>query len=179
MEKNALFVFEVKEGKRKDQLGEAQLAHLRDVQRDIVGDMVLGQFANPAAPDAGQVLRELYNDISQMPATGGIPGVNNPFFPGNQVGYMPQITTIPDGAFMTATAIVSADRRFVRITPSPQFTQLGDVTTFNFVDGTQGGGGGGGIGGGGGGIGGGGGGIGGGGGGIGGGGGGLGGGFGN
>jgi hypothetical protein len=32
---------------------------------------------------------------------------------------------------MTVTAIISADRRYVRITPIPLFSQIGKVTTFN------------------------------------------------
>ena len=56
---------------------------------------------------------------------------------------------------MTATVVVSADRRYVRITALPLFSQIGDVTTFNFGNGgttnnnnnNGGGGGGGGVGG--------------------------------
>ena len=48
---------------------------------------------------------------------------------------------------MSGIAIISADRRYVRITPIPFFSQIGDVTTFNFVTGDTGNGGGGGAGG--------------------------------
>lgn len=41
---------------------------------------------------------------------------------------------------MFATGVVSADRRYVRITPSPQFSQIGEIFTFNSVDGSTGGG---------------------------------------
>ncbi len=37
-----------------------------------------------------------------------------------------------------ALAIISADRRYVRISPGPFFSQIGDVNTFNFVAGTSG-----------------------------------------
>jgi hypothetical protein len=48
---------------------------------------------------------------------------------------------------------VSADRRYVRITPAPSFTSIGNVQNFEFSTQVQsGGGGGGGFGGGGGGI---------------------------
>ena len=47
------------------------------------------------------------------------------------VGFQPVITTLPEGANMTVTAIISADRRYVRITPIPLFSQIGKVTTFN------------------------------------------------
>ena len=71
---------------------------------------------------------------------------------GGAVGYRPVITTLPEGAFMTVTGVVSADRRYVRISPSPNFNGIGEIFTFNFVSGqggTQGGGAGGGLGGGG------------------------------
>ena len=65
------------------------------------------------------------------------------------VGFRPVITTLPEGANMGATAIISADRRYVRISPTPLFSNVGDVTTFNFSGGGAAGGGGGGAGGGG------------------------------
>ena len=38
---------------------------------------------------------------------------------------------------MTGIAIISADRRFVRITPAPFFSQIGKVSTFNFITGEE------------------------------------------
>jgi Flp pilus assembly secretin CpaC len=78
------------------------------------------------------------------------------------VGFQPVITQVPDGIFMTVQAVVSADRRYVRLAVSPNFQNVTDVFTFSFVSGAQptiGGQGGGNIGGGGGGLGGGGGGF--------------------
>ena len=71
-------------------------------------------------------------------------GNNNRFgFPGGSaVGYMPVITTIPSGANLTVAGVISADRRYVRIAPTPFFTDIGQVTTFNFVSGASGAGGG-------------------------------------
>ena len=51
---------------------------------------------------------------------------------------MPIITTIPEGTMLSiASAVVSGDRRYVRISipPIPIFTGIGDVSTFNFVTG--------------------------------------------
>jgi hypothetical protein len=66
------------------------------------------------------------------------------------VGYRPQITTLPEGANFSTNAVISADRRYVRMSPSPTFSQVTEVNTFNFVSGDSGsqGGGGGGFGGG-------------------------------
>ena len=57
---------------------------------------------------------------------------------GGAVGYRPVITTLPEGTNMFVTGVVSADRRYVRISPSPQFTAIGEVFTFNSVSGQQG-----------------------------------------
>jgi hypothetical protein len=54
------------------------------------------------------------------------------------IGFQPIIGIIPEGISLTTTAVVSADRRYVRINVNPQFNTLIDLFTFSF----QGGGGG-------------------------------------
>lgn len=49
------------------------------------------------------------------------------------VGYNPVIVVIPEGAQNTATAVVSADRRYVRLSMSPLFTNITDVIPFSFI----------------------------------------------
>jgi hypothetical protein len=51
---------------------------------------------------------------------------------------MPILTTLPSGATMFVSGVVSHDRRYVRVTPSPNFTGVGAVTTFNLQQGTTG-----------------------------------------
>jgi hypothetical protein len=66
------------------------------------------------------------------------------------VGYRPVIQQFPTGANFSSNAVISADRRYVRVSPSPTFSQITAVNTFNFVTGQGGmqqGGGGGGFGG--------------------------------
>lgn len=46
------------------------------------------------------------------------------------VGYTPVITPVNEGITLTATAVVSADRRFVRLTLIPIFRSITDVFTF-------------------------------------------------
>ncbi len=161
-EQDALVVFDVKEGQRQQEVADAQLAHLRDVRREVQ-DQVLGQMIN--GNSNGQVLQDLYNDITSL-TNGAIDPARGFNRRRGAVGFKPDITVLPEGASMTGIAIISADRRFVRITPAPFFSQIGKVSTFNFITGEDapggaaggagggaGGGGGGGIGGGGGGIG--------------------------
>jgi hypothetical protein len=68
--------------------------------------------------------------------------VNNqngfPFFRGNAVGYQPVITTLSEGAQMSASAVISADRRYVRINAVPFFSSIGPINTFNFASGAGG-----------------------------------------
>ncbi len=44
----------------------------------------------------------------------------------------PMITTFPEGAKFTSSAVISADRRYMRVTPMPMFSGMGEVTTFAF-----------------------------------------------
>ena len=75
------------------------------------------------------------------------------------VGFQPITGIIQDGIQLQVVAVVSADRRFVRLSLGPQFNNLVDLFTFSFASGGAGGGaafgggGGGGFGGGGGGFG--------------------------
>jgi general secretion pathway protein D len=54
------------------------------------------------------------------------------------VGFTPQIGFIPDGITLTVTAVISADRRFVRLALSPFFNNLIDLQTFSFLGGQTG-----------------------------------------
>jgi general secretion pathway protein D len=58
-----------------------------------------------------------------------------PIASGLVVGFQPIIQTIPDGAVLTVRAVISADRRYVRLSVSPQFTNITDVFTFSFIGG--------------------------------------------
>lgn len=53
----------------------------------------------------------------------------------HQPGFRPVITVLSEGVTMSALAVVSGDRRYVRITTVPAFTNITDVFTFT----TQGG----------------------------------------
>ncbi len=51
------------------------------------------------------------------------------------VGFQPIITVIPEGISLSVAAVVSADRRYVRLSVFPLFTTITDVFTFSFVTG--------------------------------------------
>ncbi|MDO4558846.1 MAG: hypothetical protein Q4C47_07770, partial [Planctomycetia bacterium] len=52
-------------------------------------------------------------------------------------GYAPEITWISEGAMAMVNAVISADRRYVRITPTPMFQQIKKVDTFNYASGSS------------------------------------------
>jgi hypothetical protein len=52
------------------------------------------------------------------------------------VGFTPVVGLINEGVSLTANAVVSADRRFVRISVAPFFNTLRDIQTFSFQGGT-------------------------------------------
>jgi hypothetical protein len=146
-EKNAIGVFEVKNGRRKDALPEAQVANIAKAQNAVNKQILAQQLAGL---DDTQATRDFLSAL-----TGGNNGNPNafrrPFFRRGAVGYRPQIERFPEGAGFQATAVISADRRYVRVSPTPFFSQINEVSTFNFVTGQgqqqQGGqGGGGGVG---------------------------------
>jgi hypothetical protein len=49
---------------------------------------------------------------------------------GQAVAFAPVIGSFPDGVTMSATPVVSADRRYVRLTMNPQFTALQGFNTY-------------------------------------------------
>ena len=49
------------------------------------------------------------------------------------VGFQPQITVLPEGVTMTVMAVISADRRYVRLTVAPAFSAITDVQQFSFI----------------------------------------------
>jgi hypothetical protein len=147
-EKNAVIAFELKDGRREKVLPEEQVANIAKVQnaanRAILAQQ-LAQFDNSAAA----------RNFAMAIAMAERNGMGLPWRRG-AVGYRPIITALPEGANFNSNAVISADRRYVRVAPSPTFSQVTEVSTFNFVTGNsttqqqgQGGGGGGGFGGGG------------------------------
>ncbi len=62
--------------------------------------------------------------ISVQPAVGNF-----------SVGFQPIIQTFQDGVQMSVQAVISADRRYVRLSVSPFFTNITDVFTFTFAGG--------------------------------------------
>jgi general secretion pathway protein D len=69
------------------------------------------------------------SDTSQSPFVISVIPVVGDFAAAQQ----PVIVVLSEGTFMTVQAVVSNDRRFVRLTVVPYFSKIGDVSTFQFT----------------------------------------------
>ncbi|MEK6250189.1 MAG: hypothetical protein N2C12_18535, partial [Planctomycetales bacterium] len=54
------------------------------------------------------------------------------------VGFQPEVIVLPVGAAMRVNAVISADRRYVRITALPFFSQINAVTQYSIQSGVTG-----------------------------------------
>lgn len=163
-DKGALVLFQLANGRRVEEVDASALNRMVDEQF-VVNRTVLAQqldaLRSPQA--AASYARSRYgmggagsgnligNLLRNQAGLLGRPGV----------GYQPVVSQFFQGSTMTVNHATTADRLFVLVSVSPFFSQISEVTTFNFFGnaGNAQGGGGGGLGGGGGGLGGGGGGL--------------------
>jgi hypothetical protein len=124
-EDDAAVLFSLDAGRRAEPLADVQLmaAAARQAQID---NAVLGQQLGSLSDDSILPGRDNLDPINLRRALALARG-------GGGVGFQPVIITLPDGTQLFATAVVSADRRYVRITASPSFTGIGNVTTFTFA----------------------------------------------
>jgi hypothetical protein len=137
----ALVKFDLADGRRKVPLTEQQVANaavaqvVLNKQQQILSQQI--QMLNDPLAQAqlAQANRLAAAIAAQGSAAGQAGGAPVPFpwpYPvRGAVGYMPVIITLPEGANMSATAVVSADRRYVRITCVPLFSAIAKVTTFS------------------------------------------------
>lgn len=131
-DKNAVVVFELKDGRRKDALPEAQVAQVARVQ-NAVNQAILAQQMGGLNNSVGNAGQNFANAQGLNQALANRLGIGRP----GAVGYRPNITVLPEGAQFLSNAVISADRRYVRVSPSPSFTLIAEVYTFNFVSGQQ------------------------------------------
>ena len=119
----------VPEGRRREPLLDAQVAQDAATQMGIGRAVLAQQLASISDPAALAAMSQSRGGSAIQP----IPGL--PFFGGGAVGYQPQIRTLPEGANMSARAVITADRRYVRVNAVPLFSLVGQVTQFNFAGG--------------------------------------------
>lgn len=122
-----LLTVTVPEGRRQEPLLDAQIAQDVVTQRTLGKAVLAQQLAAIGDPLASESMSQSRGGTATPPLPPGLP-----FFGRGAVGYQPIITTLPEGVNMFARAVVSADRRYVRITAVPLFSGVGQVTQFNF-----------------------------------------------
>lgn len=127
-EDDSVGVFRLDDGRRQESLDEHRVATA------VAGQVALNQA----------ILAQQLNYSSQGSSAAAELGQSRanmaslPIIPGS-VGYQPVIQNFPTGASMSVqSAVVSYDRRYVRITAMPFFSQIGQVSTFNVGSGAQG-----------------------------------------
>lgn len=150
LERDALLIAEVKNGHRKEPIAEAQLAKLQ-WDKQIASDAVLAQVApnNESSESPSFAQQMAYQRMLSAYASRNSNAFVPPFFRRGAVGYRPNITVIPSGTSLVAMAVISGDRRYVRVDAAPFFSDIIAVDTFNFINGAGTNNGGGGLGGGG------------------------------
>jgi len=122
----AVMAFDLQNGRRTESLEEVQVANA------VQGQMALNNH----------ILAQQLGSLSDPRLAAG----TNPFDPRNNpgmflrgaVGYQPIIITLPTGANMSVTAVVSHDRRYVRVSAQPLFSTIPAVNTFNYASGSSG-----------------------------------------
>ncbi len=135
----AAVVFTLENGRRKETLAQQQVANAVNTQLAMNRQVLTQQLNSAADPTVTSSLtqsRDTMSSLTQQPSgqPGGAGG-GQPFFGGGAVGYEPVIIWLPQGAFMSVTAVISADRRYVRITAMPYFSGVSEVNTFNMATG--------------------------------------------
>ena len=120
-------VFDMQGGRRQEPLAEQQLANAA-VGQIAINQAILAQQIGTLGAQAGAG----GNFGASRQGLLGIPFIQQ------AVGYQPIIQNIPSGARLFTSGVISADRRYVRVSPQPQFMQIGQVTTFNLQQGVTG-----------------------------------------
>ena len=120
-----VLAFDLADGRRRERIEDHQLteALCRNSNNQQILAQQIAQATDPAV--VASLLNSPGNNNNMQP---------NPLFPlaGNgAVGYQPVIVVLPEGTNFSATAVVSADRRYVRITCVPLFSGIAEVNTFN------------------------------------------------
>jgi hypothetical protein len=114
----------------------AQLDSLNDQQIDIAAVRMLEQLDKRRSRDKlnranGDLARALKTRETLRRMAAARHGAMVP----SPAGFYPVITVLPTGASLTASAVVSPDRRHVRVNVNPFFSSIGPVDTFNFYTG--------------------------------------------
>jgi hypothetical protein len=141
-EGESLVKFDLGEGRRKESVREAQIvnAAVATIGQHRQNAILAQQLAQLNDPTAVNAQAAAVQQSAAAAAAAAQAQLANPLgaFPNafrGAVGYQPVIVTLPEGTNMSATGVVSADRRYVRITCVPVFSAISQVHTFSIANG--------------------------------------------
>jgi len=126
----AVVQFDLDGGRREASLQQHQVANAAIGHLAVRHHVLAQQLAANADPGS---LASFAASRQRSFAGGFVPVVG-----GGAVGYQPVIITLPEGTNLMSMAVISADRRYVRITPQPLFSGVAEVNTFNTFSGQGG-----------------------------------------
>ncbi len=126
---DAVVIFELEQSRREQPLAAEKLQIAVNRQESISRAVLAQQLSRTSDPRIAPIRGNgRGNDLRDRLALAQ---------GGGAVGFQPIIITLPSGTQMLATGVVSADRRYVRISASPSFTGIGNVQTFSFAGAPQ------------------------------------------
>lgn len=127
--------FQLTGGRRTESLREQQVADTAVTHLAIQQQVLAQQIAAAIDPTT---LAAAYALRGSVGANGGSEAaVPFPWMLQGAVGYQPVITVLTEGTRMGAAAVISADRRYVRVSAIPSFSAIAKVTTYNTSSGAQ------------------------------------------
>ena len=134
-EKDAMLTFELQNGRREEAIEDNIVANAA-VRHIEANRAILAQQFDRLADErvaASSSLAELELLTTRDPRSAA--RLQAALRGRGAVGFMPQLTVLPEGTMMLGQAVISADRRYVRVSMSPFFSRVADVQTFNFATG--------------------------------------------
>jgi len=134
-DRDAMIRFSLANGRRIEALEDHQIQTIANTQNEISRAVLTQQLA---LVEDSQASRDYERSEIEAKRDGRVSAPRTPRRRRGDRGFQPQVTTLPEGTNMTATGVVSADRRYVRITATPLFSFIGGVSTFNFQTGQTG-----------------------------------------
>ncbi|MFV2066544.1 MAG: hypothetical protein ACC645_06150, partial [Pirellulales bacterium] len=116
----AVVIFDLKQSRRQEPVAEEQIAHAVEKQK-ILNHAILAQQLSALS------------DPRVTPGQRAVPVGLTPLIAGSAVGFQPIIITLPEGTNFSVTGVISADRRYVRVTPTLIISSIPSVSTFTFA----------------------------------------------
>lgn len=122
----AIVHFALDRGRRTESLADHEIKNYVQEQMATNRSMLIAQLKKDRSSSAA---REFNRGRIEINAQGLNDLINNN---NRAIGYRPEIQQIDEGASLNASAS-TADRLYVLVSPSPQFQQITEVSTFNIL----------------------------------------------